>query len=94
MEILLIWKKIWKKNAKFSKKGFTNSKLCDIINNVKFRRLFYLLKGLHIMEIGVTFLLCIIYLAVLFEEKTRIGAKFVEWCLKNLCDIDANELED
>ena len=46
------------------------------------------------MEIGVTFSLCIICLTVLFEEKTRIGAKFVEWCLKNLCDIDANELED
>ena len=54
----------------------------------------YILKGLHIMEIGVTFLLCIICLAVLFEEKTRIGAKFVEGCLKNLCNIDLNELED
>ena len=46
------------------------------------------------MEIGVTFLLCLICLAILFAEKTRIGAKFVEWCLKNLCDIDPNELED
>ena len=54
----------------------------------------YILKGLHIMEIGVTFSLCIICLTVLFEEKTYIGAKFVEWCLKNLCNIDLNELED
>lgn len=46
------------------------------------------------MEIGVTFLLCIICLAVLFEEKTRTGAKFAEWCLKNLCDINTDELED
>lgn len=46
------------------------------------------------MEIGVTFLLCIICLAVLFEEKTCIGAKFAKRCLKNLCDIDLNELED
>ncbi len=46
------------------------------------------------MEIGVTFLLCIICLAILFEEKTCIGAKFAKWCLKNLCDINADELED
>lgn len=46
------------------------------------------------MEIGVTFLLCISCLAVLFEEKTHTGAKFAEWCIKNLCDIDINELED
>ena len=46
------------------------------------------------MEIGVTFLLCLICLAVLFAGKTRIGTKFVEWCLKNFCDIDPNELED
>lgn len=46
------------------------------------------------MEIGALALLVIIGLAICWSEGTKTGRKFTEWSLKNLCDIDVNELED
>lgn len=46
------------------------------------------------MEIGVAALFILITLGILFVEKTKVGSKFAEWGLKNLCGIDVNELED
>ena len=46
------------------------------------------------MEIGVFGLLLIIGLGILWVEGTKTGSKFADWGLKNLCDIDINEVED
>lgn len=46
------------------------------------------------MEIGVLALFILITLGTCFVEKTKIGGKFTDWALKNLCGIDINELED
>ncbi len=46
------------------------------------------------MEIGVLALFILIALGILFVEKTKVGNKFFEWCLKNLYGIDLDELED
>ena len=54
----------------------------------------YMLKGLHIMEIGALAFLALLGLTICWSEGTKTGRKFTDWALKNLCDIDPNELED
>lgn len=46
------------------------------------------------MEIGALAFLALLGLTICWSEGTKTGRKFTDWALKNLCDIDPNELED